>query len=181
MPLTRGPLTPVPVSSPANVQSPAMSYAHFFVYGDIFQAHKFQILLEPFLWKKNKSPDLPESVGGFFQLHFGKECLIDPVAAGKSGGDPESLSMIILITYSISGRAYLKFMGNDFRHPKRVEFPMASNGFSFSLAKRDCDLLAREGVHQNLLSFDKCDRSEDSTVLVSLACGSLSGIASSKC
>ncbi|KAI3813615.1 hypothetical protein L1987_18343 [Smallanthus sonchifolius] len=30
---------------------------------------------------------------------------------------------------------------------------MASNGFSFSLAKRDCDLLAREGVHQNLLSF----------------------------
>ncbi|KAI3813001.1 hypothetical protein L1987_17714 [Smallanthus sonchifolius] len=99
--------------------------------------------------------------------------------------------MIILITYSISGLAYLKFMGNDFGHPKRVEFPMASNGFSFSLAKRDCDLLAREGVHQNLLSFDKgvgpnmvisfsCDRPEDSTVLVSLACGSLSGIASSK-
>nr|GEV93330.1 protoporphyrinogen oxidase, mitochondrial [Tanacetum cinerariifolium] len=57
---------------------------------------KFQILLEPFLWKKNKSPDTPESVGGFFQRHFGKEVveyLIDPVVAGTSGGDPESLSM----------------------------------------------------------------------------------------
>ncbi|GKE01568.1 protoporphyrinogen oxidase, mitochondrial isoform X1, partial [Tanacetum coccineum] len=56
----------------------------------------FQILLEPFLWKKNKSPDTPESVGGFFQRHFGKEVveyLIDPVVAGTSGGDPESLSM----------------------------------------------------------------------------------------
>ncbi|KAL9996454.1 putative 1,4-alpha-glucan branching enzyme [Helianthus debilis subsp. tardiflorus] len=63
--------------------------------------------------------------------------------------------MIRLITYSISGRAYLNFMGNEFGHPKRVEFPMSSNGFSFSLANRDWDLLAKEGVHQNLLSFDK--------------------------
>ncbi|KAI3809155.1 hypothetical protein L1987_25125 [Smallanthus sonchifolius] len=63
--------------------------------------------------------------------------------------------MIKLIAYSISGLAYLKFMGNEFGHPKRVEFPMTSNGFSFSLAKRDCDLLARKRVHQNLLSFDK--------------------------
>ncbi|KAI7733948.1 hypothetical protein M8C21_005334 [Ambrosia artemisiifolia] len=55
-----------------------------------------QILLEPFLWKKTKSSDEPESVGGFFQRHFGKEVveyLIDPVVAGTSGGDPESLSM----------------------------------------------------------------------------------------
>ncbi|KAI3807519.1 hypothetical protein L1987_23449 [Smallanthus sonchifolius] len=124
---------------------------------------------------------------------------------GNKFGHPK---MIKLIAYSISGLAYLKFMGNKFGHPKRVEFPMTSNGFSFSLAKWDCDLLAREGVHQNLLSFDKilfyvgfivlflgfdgglhivildlfflCDRPEDSTVLVSLACGRLSGIASSK-
>nr|QCQ84271.1 putative mitochondrial protoporphyrinogen oxidase 2 [Ambrosia artemisiifolia] len=57
---------------------------------------KVQILLEPFLWKKTKSSDEPESVGGFFQRHFGKEVveyLIDPVVAGTSGGDPESLSM----------------------------------------------------------------------------------------
>ncbi|KAI3794314.1 hypothetical protein L1987_36943 [Smallanthus sonchifolius] len=67
------------------------------------------------------------------------------------------ISMIRLITYSISGLAYLKFMGNECGHPK-VEFPMANNGLPFSLAKRDCDLLAREGVHQNLFSFDKTGR-----------------------
>ncbi|KAL0344113.1 UNVERIFIED_CONTAM: Protoporphyrinogen oxidase, mitochondrial [Sesamum angustifolium] len=60
---------------------------------------KLQIFLEPFLWKKNdglKGPDTEESVGAFFQRHFGKEVvdyLIDPFVAGTSGGDPESLSM----------------------------------------------------------------------------------------
>ncbi|XP_071730229.1 1,4-alpha-glucan-branching enzyme 3, chloroplastic/amyloplastic [Rutidosis leptorrhynchoides] len=63
--------------------------------------------------------------------------------------------MIRLITYTIGGRAYLNFMGNEFGHPKRVEFPMSSNDFSFSLANRDWDLLTKEGVHQDLLSFDK--------------------------
>ncbi|CAI9283392.1 unnamed protein product [Lactuca saligna] len=56
---------------------------------------KFQILLEPILWKKNTS-DPQESVAGFFQRHFGKEVveyLIDPVVAGTSAADPESLSM----------------------------------------------------------------------------------------
>ncbi|KAI3768858.1 hypothetical protein L2E82_19694 [Cichorium intybus] len=56
---------------------------------------KFQILLEPILWKKNTS-DPQESVGGFFQRHFGKEVvdyLIDPVIAGTNAADPESLSM----------------------------------------------------------------------------------------
>ncbi|KAL4580076.1 hypothetical protein LXL04_016253 [Taraxacum kok-saghyz] len=63
--------------------------------------------------------------------------------------------MIRLITYTIGGRAYLNFMGNEFGHPKRVEFPMSSNDFSFSLANRNWDLLAKEGIHQDLLSFDK--------------------------
>ncbi|KAF3435205.1 hypothetical protein FNV43_RR22292 [Rhamnella rubrinervis] len=61
---------------------------------------KFQIILEPFLWKKrsssNDSDHSQESVGGFFQRHFGKEVvdyLIDPFVAGTSAGDPESLSM----------------------------------------------------------------------------------------
>ncbi|XP_073065060.1 protoporphyrinogen oxidase, mitochondrial-like isoform X1 [Primulina eburnea] len=60
---------------------------------------KLQLLLEPFLWKKNNistGPDTWESVGSFFQRHFGKEVvdyLIDPFVAGTSGGDPESLSM----------------------------------------------------------------------------------------
>ncbi|XP_022133942.1 protoporphyrinogen oxidase, chloroplastic/mitochondrial [Momordica charantia] len=63
---------------------------------------KFQIILEPFLWKKYDSSKVSddytsESVGGFFQRHFGKEVvdyLIDPIVAGTSAGDPDSLSMI---------------------------------------------------------------------------------------
>ncbi|CDP16674.1 unnamed protein product [Coffea canephora] len=59
---------------------------------------KLQILFEPFLWKKNPSKfsEEQESVGGFFERHFGKEVvdyLIDPFVAGTSGGDPDSLSM----------------------------------------------------------------------------------------
>ncbi|XP_038884133.1 protoporphyrinogen oxidase 2 isoform X2 [Benincasa hispida] len=62
---------------------------------------KFQIILEPFLWKKYNSSRVSddgtdESVGGFFQRHFGKEVvdyLIDPIVAGTSAGDPDSLSM----------------------------------------------------------------------------------------
>ncbi|XP_057977494.1 1,4-alpha-glucan-branching enzyme 3, chloroplastic/amyloplastic [Malania oleifera] len=62
--------------------------------------------------------------------------------------------MIRLITFTISGRAYLNFMGNEFGHPERVEFPMPSNNFSFSLANRRWDLLT-DGLHYNLFSFDK--------------------------
>ncbi|KAJ4961711.1 hypothetical protein NE237_021621 [Protea cynaroides] len=66
---------------------------------------KLQIILEPFLWtassKKSKflkisDEDLHESVGEFFQRHFGKEVvdyLIDPFVAGSSAGDPESMSI----------------------------------------------------------------------------------------
>uniref|UniRef100_A0A2N9HG43 1,4-alpha-glucan branching enzyme n=1 Tax=Fagus sylvatica TaxID=28930 RepID=A0A2N9HG43_FAGSY len=62
--------------------------------------------------------------------------------------------MIRLITLTIGGRAYLNFMGNEFGHPKRVEFPMPSNQFSFQLANRRWDLLAND-VHRDLFSFDK--------------------------
>ncbi|KAK6267190.1 hypothetical protein QUC31_018027 [Theobroma cacao] len=62
---------------------------------------KFQIILEPFLWKKSDASKVSdaynlESVGGFFQRHFGQEVvdyLIDPFVAGTSAGDPESLSV----------------------------------------------------------------------------------------
>ncbi|XP_058102266.1 protoporphyrinogen oxidase, mitochondrial isoform X2 [Magnolia sinica] len=66
---------------------------------------KLQIFLEPLLWRhaeakhnisKVSNECLQESVGSFFQRHFGKEVvdyLIDPFVAGTSGGDPESLSM----------------------------------------------------------------------------------------
>ncbi|KAL3508461.1 hypothetical protein ACH5RR_027862 [Cinchona calisaya] len=62
--------------------------------------------------------------------------------------------MIRLITFTIGGPAYLNFMGNEFGHPKRVEFPMPSNNFSFALANRQWDLLSK-GVHNQLFTFDK--------------------------
>ncbi|KAL6975262.1 1,4-alpha-glucan-branching enzyme 3, chloroplastic/amyloplastic [Sarracenia purpurea var. burkii] len=62
--------------------------------------------------------------------------------------------MIRLITFTIGGHAYLNFMGNEFGHPMRVEFPMPSNNNSFSLANRRWDLLAN-GIHLELFSFDK--------------------------
>ncbi|KAL5164768.1 1,4-alpha-glucan-branching enzyme 3, chloroplastic/amyloplastic [Glycine soja] len=67
-----------------------------------------------------------------------------------------SLHKIIrLITLTIGGRAYLNFMGNEFGHPKRVEFPTSSNNNSYLLANRQWDLLTKDGVHRDLFAFDK--------------------------
>ncbi|KAJ4981325.1 hypothetical protein NE237_032162 [Protea cynaroides] len=63
--------------------------------------------------------------------------------------------MIRLITFTISGHAYLNFMGNEFGHLKRIEFPMPSNNNSYSLANRNWDLLKDKGVHNGLFLFDK--------------------------
>ncbi|CAN1149545.1 1,4-alpha-glucan-branching enzyme 3, chloroplastic/amyloplastic, partial [Linum perenne] len=66
------------------------------------------------------------------------------------------LNMIKLITFTLcGGHAYLNFMGNEFGHPKRVEFPVLSNNFSYSLANRRWDLLDNVGLHQHLFLFDK--------------------------
>ncbi|XP_023535701.1 1,4-alpha-glucan-branching enzyme 3, chloroplastic/amyloplastic [Cucurbita pepo subsp. pepo] len=62
--------------------------------------------------------------------------------------------MIRFITFTMGGQAYLNFMGNEFGHPKRVEFPMPSNNLSFSLANRQWDFLEEE-IHRDLFVFDK--------------------------
>ncbi|XP_027351822.1 protoporphyrinogen oxidase 2 isoform X2 [Abrus precatorius] len=62
---------------------------------------KIQIIFEPFMWKRRDPSNLcdensEESVGGFFERHFGKEVvdyLINPFVGGTSASDPESLSM----------------------------------------------------------------------------------------
>ncbi|KAJ3672242.1 hypothetical protein LUZ60_006963 [Juncus effusus] len=64
------------------------------------------------------------------------------------------LKIIKLITFTTSGRAYLNFMGNEFAHPNRVEFPMQSNNYSFALACRKWELL-NEGMHKSMFNFDK--------------------------
>ncbi|XP_020081144.1 1,4-alpha-glucan-branching enzyme 3, chloroplastic/amyloplastic-like isoform X1 [Ananas comosus] len=62
--------------------------------------------------------------------------------------------MIKLITFTTSGHAYLNFMGNEFGHPNRVEFPMSSNNYSFMFANRQWELLMDKGIHSNLFNFD---------------------------
>jgi 1,4-alpha-glucan branching enzyme len=62
--------------------------------------------------------------------------------------------IIKLITFTTSGGAYLNFIGNEFAHPKRIEFPMSSNDYSFCLANRQWELLDK-GVHKHIFNFDK--------------------------
>ncbi|KAG8501304.1 hypothetical protein CXB51_003426 [Gossypium anomalum] len=84
----------VPVLIPSNPLS-------LFTSSILSAKSKFQIILEPFLWRKSEASKVSdaynqESVGGFFQRHFGQEVvdyLVDPFVAGTSAGDPESLSM----------------------------------------------------------------------------------------
>ncbi|XP_020694227.1 1,4-alpha-glucan-branching enzyme 3, chloroplastic/amyloplastic isoform X1 [Dendrobium catenatum] len=65
------------------------------------------------------------------------------------------LQMMKLITFTISGSAYLNFMGNEFAHPNRVEFPLPSNNHSFNYANRRWELLKNEGLHSAQFNFDK--------------------------
>jgi len=65
-----------------------------------------------------------------------------------------AFQIIKLITFTTSGGAYLNFMGNEFAHPKRVEFPMSSNDYSFRLANRQWELLDK-GFHKHFFDFDK--------------------------
>nr|GLL38339.1 1,4-alpha-glucan-branching enzyme 3, chloroplastic/amyloplastic [Ipomoea trifida] len=98
-----------------------------------------------------------QSISGgrsFAEILFG-ESIKDSSVSQESLLRGCSLHMMIrLITFTIGGAAYLNFMGNEFGHPQRVEFPMPSNNYSFSLANRRWDLLADE-VHNQLFSFDK--------------------------
>ncbi|KAJ3686088.1 hypothetical protein LUZ61_015252 [Rhynchospora tenuis] len=64
------------------------------------------------------------------------------------------LKIIKLITFTTSGCGYLNFMGNEFAHPKRIEFPMPSNNHSLGLACRHWDLLNEE-FHKCIFNFDK--------------------------
>jgi len=75
---------------------------------------KLALFLEPFLYKKSNTRNsgkvsdkhLSESVGSFFERHFGREVvdyLIDPFVAGTSAGDPESLS----VSYYVPSFAFI--------------------------------------------------------------------------
>eukprot|EP00250_Pteridium_aquilinum_P019100 c24294_g1_i1 orf=39-2882(+) len=81
------------------------------------------------------------------QSRFEKESLDDRGLA--------ILKMIRLTTLSIGGSAYVNFMGNEFGHPERVEFPRPSNQRSFALACRRWNLVKDHGPHSQLAAFDQ--------------------------
>ncbi|PIA51255.1 hypothetical protein AQUCO_01100238v1 [Aquilegia coerulea] len=66
-----------------------------------FLSTKSKLMLEPFLWRSSAKNNISDenskqSVGEFFERHFGKEVvdyLIDPFVAGTSAADVDSLSM----------------------------------------------------------------------------------------
>ena len=49
--------------------------------------------------------------------------------------------MIRLLTQSLSGEAYLNFMGNEFGHPEWIDFPREGNNYSYHYCRRQWNLL----------------------------------------
>lgn len=65
------------------------------------------------------------------------------------------LKLIRLLTFSIAGEAYLNFMGNEFGHPGKIEFPSEKNGDSFEFCRRDFQLATDEMTrYSSLARFD---------------------------
>ena len=64
--------------------------------------------------------------------------------------------LIRLITFAVSGEAYLNFIGNEFGHPEWVDFPREGNGYSYHYARRQWSLV-ENGVllYKGLNEFDK--------------------------
>eukprot|EP00850_Spirogloea_muscicola_P011690 SM000073S21466 [mRNA] locus=s73:425536:432982:- [translate_table: standard] len=71
-------------------------------------------------------------------------------------GVHKDVQIIRMITLSLGGDAYLNFMGNEFGHPERVEFPTSGNRYSYRLACRQWSLLDFPSKPYKRLSlFDK--------------------------
>ncbi|KAH9743600.1 protoporphyrinogen oxidase 2 [Citrus sinensis] len=94
-----------------------------------FLSAQSKIILEPFLWKKSDSAkvsaeDAKESVGGFFQRHFGREVvdfLIDPFVAGTSAADPESLVVSNVSDPLLPVKSHARYTGNAPFIPRALE------------------------------------------------------------
>jgi 1,4-alpha-glucan branching enzyme len=63
--------------------------------------------------------------------------------------------MIRLITFSLSGEAYLNFMGNEFGHPEWIDFPREGNNNSYQYARRQWSLVDSPHLrYRGLNDFD---------------------------
>ncbi len=64
--------------------------------------------------------------------------------------------LIRLLTFSLSGEAYLNFIGNEFGHPEWVDFPREGNGYSYHYARRQWSLVDNPKLlYKGLAEFDK--------------------------
>ena len=64
--------------------------------------------------------------------------------------------IIRLLTISLSGDAYMNFMGNEFGHPEWIDFPREGNGWSYSYCRRQWSLADNpELKYQYLAAFDR--------------------------
>ena len=64
--------------------------------------------------------------------------------------------MIRLITFTLSGEAYMNFMGNEFGHPEWIDFPRVGNNFSYHFCRRQWDLCDNKSLRYTFLfNFDK--------------------------
>ena len=65
------------------------------------------------------------------------------------------IELIRLLTFSLSGEAYLNFMGNEFGHPEWIDFPRAGNNESFHFARRLWSLVRNNTLrYADLQNFD---------------------------
>ncbi len=64
--------------------------------------------------------------------------------------------MIRLITYSLGGKGYLNFIGNEFGHPEWLDFPRKGNNDSFQHCRRQFNLVDDPLLrYKDLNLFDK--------------------------
>lgn len=64
--------------------------------------------------------------------------------------------MIRLFTISTGGSGYLNFMGNEFGHPEWIDFPSATNGWSYKHARRQWNLVDDDQLKYKYLNlFDQ--------------------------
>ena len=74
--------------------------------------------------------------------------------------------LIRLITFALSGEAYLNFMGNEFGHPEWIDFPREGNNYSLHYARRQWSLVDHPELrYRDLGAFDgamtELDRTDD--------------------
>lgn len=64
--------------------------------------------------------------------------------------------MLRLVTASTINGAYLNFMGNEFGHPEWIDFPRQENGWSYTYARRQWNLVDnKELLYHYLGDFDR--------------------------